>query len=78
MSEEKANLGFRYETTPTGDVRIFREGKFVTVLRKKKAQTFLVDVAKGTSAQQQQIMARLTGNYARGNERTAKDHPRNQ
>lgn len=26
----------------------------------------------------QQLMARITGNYRRGNERTAKIHPRNQ
>jgi len=27
---------------------------------------------------QQQLMARLTGNYKRGNEKTAKTHPRNR
>ncbi len=26
----------------------------------------------------QEVMARLTGNYKRGNERTARNHPRNK
>ncbi|MEJ7757607.1 MAG: hypothetical protein WKF83_16020 [Nocardioidaceae bacterium] len=26
----------------------------------------------------QELMARLTGNYKRGNERTAREHPRNR
>ena len=35
---------------------------------------FLAEVDEGDP---QEVMARWTGNYRRGNERTAKNHPRN-
>ena len=39
------------------------------------AQRFLVDVQ---TQDPQLLMARLTGTYKRGNERAARQHPRNQ
>ena len=39
------------------------------------AARFLIDVDSGDP---QELMARLTGHYKHGNERTAKNHPRNQ
>ena len=47
----------------------------MTTLRGDAARRFLVDVAMGDA---QQVMARVTGNYRRGNERTSKSHPRNE
>ena len=47
-------------------------------LRGRQAQAFLAEVESGDEADLQQLMARLTGNYKRGNERTAKNHPRNR
>ncbi len=66
--------GFDYELTRTGDVVITHHGKRATVLRGARAQEFLDEVDDDP----QQVMARWTGNYKRGNERTAKQHPRNQ
>jgi hypothetical protein len=43
-------------------------------LRGARAQEFLAEVQSGDP---QLVMARWTGNYKRGNERTAKRHPRN-
>jgi hypothetical protein len=45
------------------------------VLRGPRAQEFLAEVE---GADEQQVMARWTGNYKRGNERAARDHPRNR
>lgn len=57
------------------DVLISHHGQHATTLRGATAARFLAEVE---SADPQELMARLTGNYKRGNERTAKNHPRNQ
>jgi hypothetical protein len=36
------------------------------------------ELEAGDDDDAQELMARVTGNYRRGNERTAKQHPRNQ
>lgn len=57
------------------DVLISHHGRPATTLRGTIAKRFLADVE---DADPQELMARLTGNYKRGNERTAKNHPRNE
>lgn len=69
------DLGFRYRERASGELVIERNGTFVTVLRGSAAQRFLRDVERGDP---QQVMARVTGNYRRGNERRARNHPRNR
>ncbi len=76
MSEE--DLGFTYQTSKSGEVRISRNGREITVLRYDAAQAFLEDVDGATLLEEQQLMARLTGHYKHGNERLAAQHPRNQ
>lgn len=71
------DLGFTFRLTQ-GEYAIFHKGKKATTLRGNKAVDFGFDVAEMSFAEQQQLMARLTGNYKHGNERTAKNHPRNQ
>jgi hypothetical protein len=66
--------GFDYETRG-GEVVITHHGRRATVLRATAAARFLADVED--SGDDQELMARVTGNYRRGNERTAKNHPRN-
>jgi len=70
-------LGFTFVETKKGEVLIKRHGKRATTLRGHRARAFLEDIAFLTFDEQQQMMARLTGNYKRGNERVAKNHPRN-
>ncbi|GAA1912401.1 hypothetical protein [Nocardioides hwasunensis] len=67
--------GFDYDVRG-GEVVITHHGRRATVLRGGAASRFLADVADGDD--EQELMARVTGNYRRGNERTAKDHPRNR
>ncbi|KKX96594.1 MULTISPECIES: hypothetical protein [Microbacterium] len=57
------------------DVVIRHHGITASVLRGARAQEFLAQAATGDA---QQLMARVTGNYRRGNERTARRHLRNQ
>ena len=67
--------GFAYEVTRSGQVVITHHGKRATVLRGARAQEFVDEVEGGDG---QQVMARWTGNYERGNERAARQHPRNR
>lgn len=66
--------GFSYRVRKNGDVELLHHGRPAAVLRGAAATRFLVDVE---NSDPQELMARLTGNYKRGNERTAKNHPRN-
>lgn len=70
----KAPEGFHYTVRSNGDVLIVHHGKLAATLRGASATRFLTDV---TEADPQQLMARLTRNYRHGNERVAKQHPRN-
>lgn len=66
--------GFEY-LIRGGDVVILHHGIRATTLRGAKAADFLTRVG---SEDPQLLMARVTGNYRRGNERAARRHPRNQ
>jgi hypothetical protein len=67
--------GFTYEVRGNGTVAISHQGRLATTLRAQAAARFLAEVE---DADEQELMARGTGNYRRGNERTAKNHPRNR
>ncbi|MCH5673124.1 hypothetical protein [Streptomyces gilvus] len=67
--------GFTYEHQSDGTVTITHHGRAAGTLRGARAERFLAEV---TSGDPQLVMARWTGNYKRGNERTARDHPRNR
>lgn len=58
-----------------GDVRISHHGRPAATLRGPAADQFLLEVK---NVDPQELMARLTGNYKHGNERTARNHPRNR
>ena len=65
--------GFNF-TTVGSEVRITHNGVHASTLRGDAATRFLTDVETDDP---QELMARITGNYKRGNERAAKNHPRN-
>lgn len=58
--------GFSYVQRKSGEVVISHHGRVAVTLRGQKAARFLADVDEGDA---QGLMARLTGNYKRGNER---------
>ncbi|MFE0420904.1 hypothetical protein [Streptomyces sp. NPDC058953] len=66
--------GFGYERRGDGSVEIRHHGRSAAVLRGGRAARF---VQEATAGDEQLVMARWTGNYRRGNERTARRHPRN-
>ena len=72
------DLGFSFHPRGPAEVKIMRGGKVVTVLRDRRAVDFLDAMAGLDRNGQQQAMARATGNYKRGNESAARNHPRNK
>ncbi|MEM9204531.1 MAG: hypothetical protein AAGC53_23055 [Actinomycetota bacterium] len=60
--------GFSWTERKDGSIVISHRGRRATVLRGAKAARFAIDVS---STDEQQLMARLTGKYKRGNERSA-------
>lgn len=69
-----APTGFAFEMRGE-DVVITHHDVRATVLRGARAADFLSEVDRGDP---QLLMARVTGNYRRGDERMARQHPRNQ
>ena len=67
--------GFRFVQRDNGTVIITHLGRHASTLRGRRAAAFLTEVAAGDP---QLVMARWTGNYKRGNERVAGEHPRNR
>ena len=66
--------GFEFEERGA-EVVVWHHGRRATVLRGQRAAEFLDEVQTGDP---QELMARVTGNYRRGNERQARQHPRNR
>ncbi len=67
-----APSGFSYEVEGAA-VAIYHHGRRAAVLRAAAAERFLAEVE---CRDPQQLMARATGNYKRGNERAGKRSPR--
>jgi hypothetical protein len=72
------DLGFTFVVRKNGNVVVLHHGRVATTLRGAKAHAFIEEVEQCDSDAAQQLMARATGNYKRGNERTAQRHPRNR
>jgi hypothetical protein len=77
-SDGGSDLGFACRTRKNGDVEILHRGQLAATLRGHQARDFLSEVETADEDGAQQLMARLTGNYKRGNERLAGQHPRNR
>ncbi|MFJ5706644.1 hypothetical protein [Streptomyces sp. NPDC093105] len=67
--------GFSYEERKDGSVVLTHHGRPAGTLRGARAAKFLAEAASGDV---QPLMARWTGAYRFGNERRARNHPRNQ
>jgi hypothetical protein len=72
------DLGFTWRQRKNGDVEVLHRGRLATTLRGTDAAEFLAEATATTLLDLQPLMARITGNYKRGNERQAAQHPRNR
>ena len=76
--DDTSDLGFTFRKNKNGDVWISHHGKHIATLRGTAAIDFTSEADARSFDDQQQLMARETGNYKHGNERLAPQHPRNQ
>jgi len=67
--------GFSFREHSDGHVVITHRGRHAATPRAGRAALFLEEVAAG---EPHLVMVRWTGNDKRGNERTARPHPRNR
>ena len=67
--------GFTFTVRKNGEVVIRHHGQVATTLRGTRATAFVTDVG---NVDDQALMARMTGNYKRGNERASANHVRNR
>ncbi len=77
QDEADPDLGFTYHVRKSGEIEIRHHGRVAAILRGAAAAGFLAEAEAGFAVAQQ-AMARVTGNYKRGNERAACNHPRNR
>ncbi|MFF8847698.1 hypothetical protein ACF08N_34155 [Streptomyces sp. NPDC015127] len=68
-------FGFVHTERGDGTVVITHRGRTAATLRGERAAKFRAEVAAGDA---QLVMARWTGAYKFGNERAARNHPRNR
>ena len=66
-------MSFTWAATKDGLVRISWQGKVVTTLAGERATRFLDQVEHADEDAEQLLLARVTGNFKRGNERTRRD-----
>ena len=64
-------LGFDWQVTKSGQVLISRAGRLVTTVRGASAARLIAKLSAASDDEAQQLLARATGNYKRGNERHA-------
>ena len=67
-----ASMPFSYATRSDGTIVISYRTAPVTILRGRSAERFTTRISGADAAAAQQLMARATGNFKRGNERAGK------
>ncbi len=75
MTERGTPSGFSWTRRKNGEVVVEHHGRQAAILRGSRADDFVADVRLGD---EQELMARVTGNYKHGNERQSRNHPRNR
>ncbi|MBX3065686.1 MAG: hypothetical protein U0528_10845 [Anaerolineae bacterium] len=70
--EPLSDQPFSYQQTKNGKVFIFWYDKQAKILSGESAAKFITEIESLDDAGAQLLMARLTGNFKRGNERQAK------
>jgi hypothetical protein len=63
---------FSFRQYKSGIISIYWRGQEVTILKGEKAEKFSVELENATEIEAQLMMAKITGNFKRGNERVGK------
>ena len=64
---------FSYRATKDGRILLYWHGKQIMMLKGKNAQKFLEEVDGLDQHEAQLVIAKITGNFKRGNERSGKE-----
>jgi hypothetical protein len=72
------DFGFTFRKRKNGDVEVLHQGRIASTLRGADALALLEDLRHCSVPEAQQLMAQITGNYKRGNERLASSDNRNR
>jgi hypothetical protein len=64
-------VGFSYQSTGNSLVRIFHHGQLAATLARAAATKFLQKTLTAGEEELQLLMAKATGNYKRGNEKSS-------
>jgi len=62
--------GFTWSARKNGELAISRDGRVLTIVRDRAAQRLLLRLEAAPDHESQHLLARATGNYRRGNERS--------
>lgn len=65
------DLGFSFILTNSNAIIIYRDRKQIAIVGGKRAPKLRAKLDAASFAEQQQLLARATGNYKRGNERAS-------
>jgi hypothetical protein len=71
MNDPLMHKPFSYQCLKNESVQIFHKGKLATTLSTTAAHKFMARIERLDEAEQQQLMARVTGQFKFGNERVA-------
>ena len=63
---------FSFQITKAGKMRIYYQNRQVMILKEKNACRLLVKLKDKSTIEQQLVLAKVTGNFKRGNERDRK------
>ncbi|MFS0638747.1 hypothetical protein AB1K84_22905 [Mesobacillus foraminis] len=71
LSEEP----FTYQTTKKGTVIIYYTGKQIKIIKESEAEILITRIkeVEGEKTEVQLLLAKITGNFKRGNEKTGKN-----
>ena len=73
MSDPGRPDGFACSIRKSGEVVVRHHGKQAALLKGRAAAAFVAKLSAASEDQAQHLMARVTGNYKRGNERVQRD-----
>lgn len=77
MTFKKGETPFKYRHTKDDTIMLYYRGKHIKTLAGRLAQKFAEQAPTLDIHEQQLLMARMTGNFKRGNERPKGKHNRN-
>jgi hypothetical protein len=69
---------FAYQVRKDGSIAVSHGGRVVSVIAGREAERLLVKLSSASAQDVQLALAKITGNFKRGNERAAGGHTRNR